>query len=137
MAINITSLVIKSEDFVIGKKTYTARYTKELDDKYSDMMLKAGNLLHDIEKADYDEDLTLDEQRKIVQDGYAEMLSISKEYLVAALGQKEADEIVRYADNRTATITKIAQAIFEAGQSTELSEKYGNNRKQRRGKDNR
>ena len=72
MAINITSLVIKSEDFVIGKKTYTARYTKELDDKYSDMMLKAGNLLHDIEKADYDEDLTLDEQRKIVQDGYAE-----------------------------------------------------------------
>ena len=137
MAINITSLVIKSEDFVIGKKTYTARYTKELDDKYSDMMLKAGNLLHDIEKADYDEDLTLDEQRKIVQDGYAEMMSISKEYLVAALGQKEADEIVRYADNRTATITKVAQAIFEAGQSTELSEKYGNNRKQHRGKDNR
>lgn len=136
MAINITSLVIKSEDFVIGKKTYAARYTKELDDKYSDMMLKAGNLLHDIEKVDYDEDLTLDEQRKIVQDGYAEMLSISKEYLVAALGQKEADEIVRYADNRTATITKVAQAIFEAGQSNELREKYGTNRKQRRGKDN-
>ena len=136
MAINITSLVIKSEDFVIGKKTYTARYTKELDDKYSDMMLKAGNLLHDIEKADYDEDLTLDEQRKIVNDGYAEMLSISKDYLVAALGQKEADEIVHYADNRTITITKIAQAIFEAGQDDELKQKYGSNRKQRRGKDN-
>lgn len=136
MAINITSLVIKSENFVIGKKTYTVRYTAELDREFSDVMLKTGQLFNDIKKADYDEDLTLDEQRKIVNDGYAEMLSISKDYLVAALGQKEADEIVHYADNRTVTITKIAQAIFEAGQDDELKQKYGANRKQRRGKDN-
>lgn len=136
MAINITSLVIKSENFVIGKKTYTVRYTAELDREFSDVMLKTGQLFNDIKKADYDEDLTLDEQRKIVNDGYAEMLSISKDYLVAALGQKEADEIVHYADNRTITITKIAQAIFEVGQDNELKQKYGSNRKQRRGKDN-
>lgn len=136
MAINITSLVIKSENFVIGKKTYTVRYTAELDREFSDVMLKTGQLFNDIKKADYDEDLTLDEQRKIVNDGYAEMLAISKDYLVAALGQKEADEIVHYADNRTVTITKIAQAIFEAGQDDELKQKYGSNRKQHRGKDN-
>lgn len=135
MAINITSLVIKSQDFTIGKKTYTVRYTPELDDQFSDMLLKVGQLLHDINTADYDEYMTLDEQRKIIKDGYADMLKISKDYLIAALGQKEADEIVRYADNRTVTIAKIARTIYEAGQDDEeLREKYGTNRKQHRGK---
>ncbi|SCC15195.1 hypothetical protein [Weissella bombi] len=136
MAINITSLVIKSQDFTIGKKTYTVRYTSELDDQFSDMMLKIGKLLNDIQNTDYDEAMTLDEQRTLVRDAYSEMLKISKDYLIAALGQKAADEIVRYADNRTVTITKIAQAIFEAGQDNDLKQKYGTNRKERRGKGN-
>lgn len=131
MAINITSLVIKSEEFIIGKKTYTARYTKELDDEYSDLMLKTGELYRRIEKDDRD-DISIDEQRKIVHSAYEEMAQNSKGYLTAALGEKEADEIVRYVGGRTVTITKIAQAVFEAGQSDELKKKYGANRKQRR-----
>lgn len=132
MAINITSLVIKSENFIIGKRTYTARYTPEIDEKYSDLMLKTGDLYRRVEK--YDEDATLDEQRKLVKDSYQEMFDNSKDYLAAALGQKSADEIVNYADNRAVTVVKIAQAVFEAGQSDELKQKYGNNRAQRRSK---
>lgn len=134
MAINITSLVIKSEDFVIGKKTYTVRYTPEIDEKYSDLMLKTGDLYRRVEK--YDEDATLDEQRKLVKDSYQEMFDNSKDYLAAALGKKSADEIVNYADNRAVTVVKIAQAVFEAGQSDELKQKYGSNRSQRRSKGN-
>ncbi|MQR27297.1 hypothetical protein GFV13_08495 [Leuconostoc mesenteroides] len=134
MAINITSLVIKSENFIIGKRTYTARYTPEIDEKYSDLMLKTGDLYRRVEK--YDEDATLDEQRKLVKDSYQEMFDNSKDYLAAALGQKSADEIVNYADNRAVTVVKIAQAVFEAGQSDELKQKYGNNRAQRRSKGN-
>lgn len=134
MAINITSLIIKSEDFIIGKKTYTARYTPEIDEKYSDLMLKTGDLYRRVEK--YDEDATLDEQRKLVSKSYKEMSDNSKEYLEAAVGKKEADEIARYADNRAVTIVKIAQAVFEAGQSDELKQKYGSNRSQRRSKGN-
>lgn len=134
MAINITSLIIKSEDFIIGKKTYTARYTPEIDEKYSDLMLKTGDLYRRVEK--YDEDATLDEQRKMVSESYKEMSDNSKEYLEAAIGKKEADEIARYADNRAVTIVKIAQAVFEAGQSDELKQKYGSNRAQRRSKGN-
>jgi hypothetical protein len=134
MAINITSLVIKSENFIIGKRTYTARYTPEIDEKYSDLMLKTGDLYRRVEK--YDEDATLDEQRKLVKDSYQEMFDNSKDYLAAALGQKAADEIVNYADNRAVTVVKIAQAVFEAGQSDELKQKYGNNRAQRRSKGN-
>lgn len=134
MAINITSLIIKSEDFIIGKKMYTARYTPEIDEKYSDLMLKTGDLYRRVEK--YDEDATLDEQRKLVSKSYKEMSDNSKEYLEAAIGKKEADEIARYADNRAVTIVKIAQAVFEAGQSDELKQKYGSNRSQRRSKGN-
>lgn len=134
MAINITSLIIKSEDFIIGKKTYKARYTPEIDEKYSDLMLKTGDLYRRVEK--YDEDATLDEQRKLVSKSYKEMSDNSKEYLEAAIGKKEADEIARYADNRAVTIVKIAQAVFEAGQSDELRQKYGSNRSQRRSKGN-
>lgn len=134
MAINITSLIIKSEDFIIGKRTYTARYTPEIDEKYSDLMLKTGDLYRRVEK--YDEDATLDEQRKLVKDSYQEMFDNSKDYLAAALGQKSADEIVNYADNRAVTVVKIAQAVFEAGQSDELKQKYGSNRSQRRSKGN-
>ncbi|ARN63719.1 hypothetical protein BMS97_06130 [Leuconostoc mesenteroides subsp. mesenteroides] len=134
MAINITSLIIKSEDFIIGKKTYTACYTPEIDEKYSDLMLKTGDLYRRVEK--YDEDATLDEQRKLVSKSYKEMSDNSKEYLEAAIGKKEADEIARYADNRAVTIVKIAQAVFEAGQSDELKQKYGSNRSQRRSKGN-
>ncbi|MCT3069075.1 hypothetical protein EFN45_03035 [Leuconostoc citreum] len=134
MAINITSLVIKSENFIIGKRTYTARYTPEIDEKYSDLMLKTGDLYRRVEK--YDEDATLDEQRKLVKDSYQEMFDNSKDYLAAALGQKSADEIVNYADHRAVTVVKIAQAVFEAGQSDELKQKYGNNRAQRRSKGN-
>ena len=134
MAINITSLIIKSEDFIIGKKTYIARYTPEIDEKYSDLMLKTGDLYRRVEK--YDEDATLDEQRKLVSKSYKEMSDNSKEYLEAAIGKKEADEIARYADNRAVTIVKIAQAVFEAGQSDELKQKYGSNRSQRRSKGN-
>lgn len=134
MAINITSLIIKSEDFIIGKKTYTARYTPEIDEKYSDLMLKTGDLYRRVEK--YDEDATLDEQRKMVSESYKEMSDNSKEYLEAAIGKKEADEIARYADNRAVTIVKIAQAVFEAGQIDELKQKYGSNRAQRRSKGN-
>lgn len=136
MAINISSLVIKSEDFKIGKKTYTAKYTPELDDKFSDFLLKMGDLYKRIEDEDRDDDITLDEQRKVVRDAYTEMADNSKEFLEAALGKQSSDEIIRYVDNRTITLVKIAKAIFEAGQSDELKAKYGSNREQRRNKGN-
>lgn len=136
MAINISSLVIKSESFKIGNRTYTARYTPELDDKFSDFLLKMGDLYKRIEDEDRDDDITLDEQRKVVRDAYTEMADNSKEFLEAALGKQSSDEIIRYVDNRTITLVKIAKAIFEAGQSDELKAKYGSNREQRRNKGN-
>ncbi|MBU7455679.1 hypothetical protein [Leuconostoc fallax] len=117
--IDLSSVIIKTKEFLIGGKTYTATYTDALDSQYSDLMLRVGHFLKPLEGEEFDKK-TLDEQIKELSGITGGMHELATKFLTEAVGAENTKEIVEYVNDRTYTLATIAGIIFQAGQGDEV-----------------
>lgn len=130
MAIQLSSAIITSQNFVLQNRTLKATYTPEIDEKFSDLMVDLEDMQAKLESKETS-NLPVAEKKKLNRKVSADMVQKTEKYIRALFNDNDATFIIEQCGGRAINLARMAGTFFNAGNEGEQK-----NRKQRRSENN-
>lgn len=117
MAFNINDLLVSKVPMKLGNETVTAEYTNDADQRYSDFMLRLGNIQKKLEDDNF-EDMPFDEQQQLADNIHEEAMSLGKEYIDSLFGEKDAEIVMNAINGREENLANVTYYLHQLGDAS-------------------
>ncbi|CAH1853326.1 MULTISPECIES: hypothetical protein [Convivina] len=127
MAIQITNLLINTQEFVLKGRKLKATYTPEIDKQFSNLMIDINELEKKMTSKQADE-LNVEAKKKLSNESSEKASRLATDYIKALFSPEDAKFILEATGGRDYNLGRLAGIFFKAGNDDEVE----NNRQERR-----